>query len=163
VAHAPSDRQVKGTRHVEEAVAKLQREGHRVRLDLIEGVTRDEVLARVVQADVVVDQLLIGWYGAFAVEAMALGRPVLAYVREDEPEDNPFGAELPIVRTTAAALADDLLALAGDGKRRLELGAAGRRFVEEHHDPRRIARIVLEGIAELTPEQEPAPAARAPR
>jgi len=163
VAHAPSDRQVKGTRHVEEAVEKLRREGHPVRLDLIEGVTRDEVLARVTEADVVVDQLLIGWYGAFAVEAMALGRPVLAYIREDEPEDNPFGASLPIVRTTAAALADDLLALAENRQRRLELGAAGRRFAEEHHDPRRIARTVLEGIADLTPEQEPAPAARARR
>lgn len=161
VAHAPSDRQVKGTRQVEEAVAKLQQEGHPVRLDLIEGVTRDEVLSRVAQADVVVDQLLIGWYGAFAVEAMALGRPVLAYIGEDEPEDNPFGAGLPIVRTTAAALADDLLAL--DRPRRLELGAAGRRFVEAHHDPRQIARAVLEGIVDLSPQQEPAPAARAPR
>jgi hypothetical protein len=161
VAHAPSDRQVKGTRHVEEAVAKLQQEGHPVRLDLIEGVTRDEVLARVAQADVVVDQLLIGWYGAFAVEAMALGRPVLAYIREDEPEDNPFGAELPIVRTTAAALADDLLAL--DRQRRLELGAAGRRFAERHHDPRQIARTVLDGIVDLSPRQEPTTAARAPR
>jgi len=166
VAHAPTDREVKGTRHVEKAVAKLRREGHHVRLDLIEGVSRDVVLERVAQADVVVDQLLIGWYGAFAVEAMALGRPVLGFIREDEPDDNPFGVALPVVRTTAAALADDLLALAEDRLRRLELGATGRRFVEKHHDPRRIARTVLEGLVELpvaTPEQERAPAARAPR
>lgn len=160
VAHAPSDRQVKGTRHVEEALAELQREGLPARLDLIEGVTRDEVLRRVVQADVVVDQLLIGWYGAFAVEAMALGRPVLAFIREDEPEDNPFGAALPIVRTTAASLAGELRALAGDRARRLELGAAGRRFVEDHHDPRGIARIVLKG---LMPEPARDSAATAPR
>jgi hypothetical protein len=163
VAHAPSDRQVKGTRHIEEAVEKLRREGHPVRLDLIEGVTRDEVLARVAEADVVVDQLLIGWYGAFAVEAMALGRPVLAYIREEEPDDNPFGAGLPIVRTTAAALADDLLALAADRDRRRELGSAGRRFAEEHHDPRRIARTVLDGVAGVTTEPQPASAAKAPR
>ena len=164
VAHAPTDRQVKGTRHVEEAVAELQREGLPIRLDLIEGVTRDEVLRRVAEADVVVDQVLIGWYGAFAVEAMALGRPVLAYIREGEPEDNPFGAALPIVRTTAATLAGELRALAADRERRLELGAAGRRFAEEHHDPRQIARTVLEGIAELpTPEPAPGSAATAPR
>jgi hypothetical protein len=160
VAHAPTDRQVKGTSHVEEAVAELQREGLSVRLDLIEGVTRDEVMRRVAEADIIVDQVLIGWYGAFAVEAMALGRPVLAYIREDEPEDNPFGAELPIVRTTAASLAGDLRALAGDRAQRFELGAAGRRFVEEHHDPRQIARTVLEG---LMPEPERESATTAPR
>jgi glycosyltransferase involved in cell wall biosynthesis len=160
VAHAPTDRQVKGTQHVEDAVADLQREGLPVRLDLIEGVTQDEVLRRIALADVVVDQVLIGWYGAFAVEAMALGRPVLAYIREDEPEDNPFGDALPIVRATEASLTHDLRALAADRERRLERGAAGRRFAEEHHDPRRIARTVLAG---LMPEPERASAATAPR
>jgi glycosyltransferase involved in cell wall biosynthesis len=159
VAHAPTDRQVKGTQHVEDAVAELKREGLPVRLDLIEGVTRDEVLRRVAQADVVVDQVWIGWYGAFAVEAMALGRPVLAYIRGDEPEDNPFGKELPILRTTATSLAGDLRALAGDRARRLELGAAGRRFAEEHHDPRQIVRTVLAG---LMPEPARDSAATAP-
>ena len=30
------------------------------------------------QADLVVDQVLIGWYGALAVETMAMGKPVIA-------------------------------------------------------------------------------------
>jgi glycosyltransferase involved in cell wall biosynthesis len=147
VAHAPTDQLVKGTKHVVEAVEALQREGLSVRLDLIEGASQDEVLRRTAEADLVVDQLLLGWYGAFAVEAMAIGRPVLAYIRENEPDDNPFGAELPIVRTTPATLVDDLRLLAPDLERRRELGAAGRRFTEGHHDPRRIARAVLDGIA----------------
>ena len=95
VAHAPTDRDVKGTAHVISAVEALRQEGVSVRLDLIEHVTHDEALSRLAAADLVVDQLVLGWYGAVAVEAMALGRPVLAYIREDEAEDNPVWLEAP--------------------------------------------------------------------
>jgi glycosyltransferase involved in cell wall biosynthesis len=165
VVHAPSDRAVKGTRHVVEAVERLRRDGVPIRLDLVEGVTQDEVLRKIAAADVVVDQLLLGWYGAFAVESMAVGRPALAYIREDEPDDNPFGERLPIVRTTAGTLDRTLRELAGDLERRREIAAAGRAFVEEHHDPRRIARTVLEGFgvetepATAAPASSPSPAA----
>jgi glycosyltransferase involved in cell wall biosynthesis len=149
VAHAPTNRAVKGTAHLVEAVDNLRREGLPLRLDLLEGIPRDEVLDRLASADLVVDQLLLGWFGGFAVEAMALGRPVLSFIREDEPADNPFGDELPIVRTTTATLAQDLRALVHDADRRREAGAAGASFVERHHDPRRVARTVLEGLVPL--------------
>lgn len=150
VAHAPTDRAIKGTDHVLRAVDAVRERGVRIRLDLIEGVTHTEVRERLVAADVVVDQLLLGWYGGFAVEAMATGRPVLCHIREEVPEDNPFGGELPIVRTTPATLVDDLHELAADRGRRRELGAAGRGFVEIHHDPRRIAREVMQGLAPIS-------------
>jgi glycosyltransferase involved in cell wall biosynthesis len=146
VAHAPTDRVIKGTEHVIDAVDALRDEGVAIRLDLVEGVTRDVALERLAAADLLVDQLRLGWYGTVAVEAMALGRPVLSYIREDEPEDNPFGAELPIVRTTPATLVDDLRALASDRGRLRELGVAGRAFVEQHHDPVSIARQALAGL-----------------
>ena len=149
VAHAPTDRDIKGTRHVLDAVGALQQEGVAVRLDLIEGVTNDVALARIAAADVLVDQLILGWYGAVAVEAMALGRPVMAYIREEEPDDNPFGDRLPVVRTSVATLKEDLRALAADRDRRRELARRGRAFVEKEHDPRRIARRVLDGLVEV--------------
>lgn len=140
VAHAPTNREVKGTAHVIAAVEALQAEGLPVRLDVVEGVKRTEALERLRGADVVVDQVRIGWYGGLAVESMALGRPVLAYIREDV---NPFGAALPVVRTTAEELARDLRELAGDRKRRQRLGREGRAFVEAVHDPRAVAREIL--------------------
>jgi hypothetical protein len=151
IAHAPTDVDIKGTRFLIAAVDQLRGEGLPVRLDLVQGVGRDEVLARCASAHVIVDQVLLGWYGALAVEAMALGRPVLAYIRELEAGDNPFGEELPIVRTDQHTLADDLRALVADAPRRLELGAAGRRFVETAHDPRLIAQTALGEIIEPVP------------
>ncbi len=147
VVHAPTDVNVKGTKHVVAAVEALDSEGLSVRLDLVQSVSRQEVIERVRQAHIVVDQVMIGWYGGFAVEAMACGRPVLAYIREDVPDDNPFGEQLPIVRTTPEVLTDDLRALVTDTGLRQRAAEQGRRFVEEQHDPRAVARHVLAGYA----------------
>ncbi len=146
VVHAPTDRDVKGTRHVLAAIEQLQVEGVRIRLELLEGISHAEVLRRLRSADIVVDQLLMGWYGGFAVEAMALGKPVLCHIVEKTPSDNPFGDELPIVRATPATLVDSLRELVGDREARLRVGEASRAFVERHHDPRVVARLVLAGI-----------------
>ena len=104
------------------------------------------MLDRIAAGHVLVDQLLLGWYGAVAVEAMAVGRPVLCYVREDEPDDNPFGAELPIVRATPETLAENLRRLITDPEQRASLGADGRRFAASRHDPREIARSILADV-----------------
>jgi hypothetical protein len=74
---------------------------------------------------------------------MALGRPVLVNIREEE---NPFGETLPVVRTGPERLRDDLRALAGDRDRLARLGRDGRAFVEAAHDPRRVAASVLHDL-----------------
>lgn len=149
VGHAPSNRAVKGTEAVIDAIQALRGEGLPIELELVENVSHDEALERYARCDLAIDQLRLGYYAGFAVEMMALGRPVLCHIREDEPSDNPFGDELPIVRTTAEQLRDDLRALATDPARRRSIGAASRRFVERHHDPRNIARQNLEGLVPI--------------
>jgi hypothetical protein len=149
IGHAPSDRTIKGTEYVISAVDGLRDEGLPVRLELIENVPHEEVLPRLMRTDLVVDQLNQGWYGAFAVEAMATGRPALCYVREGREGDNPFGDELGIVRTSRETLRQDLRELVTSPDRRAELGLRGRAFVERHHDPRTIARRNLEGLVRI--------------
>ena len=147
VVHAPSNRDVKGTDHVLAAVGQLNAEGVAVELDLVENVPRTEVLRRLSGAHVAVDQLLLGWYGGFAVEAMALARPVLCFIREDTPADNPFGDTLPIIRCTKDTLTDRLRELAADRDCLTDIGERSRAFVERHHDPRRVAEDVLQGLS----------------
>ncbi len=149
VVHAPSHRQIKGTEHVERAVSDLRAEGLPVRLDLIEGLPHTEAMRRFAQADFAVDQLNIGWYGGFAVEVMALGRPVICHIDEESTADNPFGSELPIVRTTQETVRDAIRDLVTDRDRRLALGRESRSFVEKHHDPRAVARTALEGVVPI--------------
>lgn len=149
VVHAPSDRGVKGTERVIESVEALRSEGLPVRLDLVEGVQHREAMERFARADLAVDQLNLGWYGGFAVEMMAIGRPVVCRISEREPGDNPFGERLPIVRSDAASLPEVLRGLVADRERRLRIGEESRRFAEEVHDPRAVARSNLDGLVDL--------------
>jgi glycosyltransferase involved in cell wall biosynthesis len=155
VAHAPTDRVLKGTDHVIDAVASLRAQGVPVRLELHENLTHVEVLERIRAADIVVDQLVMGWYGGVAVEAMALAKPVVCFIDED---GNPFGERLPVVRSSPATLAESIRELVLDPQGRREIGLACRRFAEQEHDPRRVARQVLDGLVEL-PAEPAAPTA----
>jgi hypothetical protein len=161
ILHMPTNRSIKGTAYVERACTDLQRTGHPVTLALVEQVAHSQVKALIEEADIVVDQLLIGWYGAFAVEAMALGKPVLCYLREaDLKLFVSFHDQIPIVRTTRETLTDDLARLLSQRPRWQELGRAGRRFVETCHDPLKIARQTIaayEGAPAATPGSVPGP------
>ena len=145
VVHAPSDRRVKGTEHVEAAVARLAEEGVPLEFELLQGVGHAEVRSALERSAIVVDQLNAGWYGGFAVEAMAIGRPVLAAL---DRRDDPVSPTRPPARSSGGRRLrrDAGRASAGathspDERRRL--GAAGRSFVEHWHDPRAVARTVI--------------------
>lgn len=142
VVHAPSDRAIKGTEHVIAAVDALAGEFD-VELDVVEHVPHDEALRRCAAADVVVDQLNIGWYGTLAVECMALAKPVIAHVDAGDLARVPasMAAELPIVRATRDDLVDRLREVAVAD--RALLGRRGRAFVERWHDPLDIARRTI--------------------
>jgi glycosyltransferase involved in cell wall biosynthesis len=142
VVHAPSDRRVKGTEHVLAAVEAVRAGGLEVELVLVEGMSRDEARRLYERADLFVDQLLTGWYGGAAVELMALGKPVVAYLDDGDlarvPSD--FAAALPIVRADPASVASVLATWLGPRRAELaDLGRRSRAFVELHHDPRAIA------------------------
>jgi hypothetical protein len=131
VLHAPSDRRRKGTEHVIAAC-----EGLDVELDLVEGLRHDEARRRYERADLVVDQLNAGWYGILALEAMALGKPVLSYLRPEavQETEHQLGVEVPIVPVTKDTLRERIAELATSSERRRELGAASRAYVEQIHD-----------------------------
>jgi glycosyltransferase involved in cell wall biosynthesis len=139
VVHLPTDRRVKGAEHVVAAVELLRAEGEAVELRLVEGVPNEQALAAIAGARVVVDQLLTGWYGGVAVEAMALGRPVVAHLHAADLERLPAEQRtaLPVVDATPATIADVLRQLLHDDL--APLAAASRAYVERWHDPRRIA------------------------
>jgi len=142
VVHSPSARGVKGTRFVLDAVQELRRKGVDFEFRLVEGVPRSAARRLYEEADLAVDQLLVGWYGGFATEMMALGRPVIAYIREDDLAFVPRGmrAELPVVNATPTTISEVLEGCLTTYRSRLpELGARSRAFVESWHDPLRIA------------------------
>ena len=131
IVHAPSSRRRKGSEHVIAAVEGLDAD-----LELVEGLRHDEAFERYRAADIVVDQLNAGWYGLFAIEAMALGKPVVTFLHDEAVRrtEEAFGTRVPIVSATAETLREALRPLVADAARRRELGAASRAYVEQVHD-----------------------------
>jgi len=141
VVHAPSHRGVKGTRHLVDAASALEAEGLDFELVLVENLPRVEARRFIESADIVVDQLLAGWYGGLAVEAMALGKPVVAHIREADLKFVPpdMRRALPVVDAQPATIRDVLRRLMTADRGTLPgMGRRGREYVERWHDPVRI-------------------------
>lgn len=144
ILHAPSTRSTKGTKYLIEAYERLKKEEYPVKLILIENIPSNQVKELCQQADIVVDQLLAGWYGGVAVEAMALEKPVLCYLRqEDLDRFISFKDKIPILNTRVDTLYDNLVLLIKNQGMRIELGKKGRRYVEDIHDPIKIAQKLI--------------------
>jgi hypothetical protein len=141
ILHAPSDPIIKGTSYLQTAVSNLQRAGYPVELRLLSGQPHAEVLRALGEADIVVDQLLVGWYGNFSIEAMASGRPVVAYIREDLKQLSGYAP--PIASATPDTIERTLAQLLDDSRLRGELGSAGRPYVAQIHEATTIARQLL--------------------
>ena len=146
IVHAPSSRRRKGTEHVIAAVDGLDAD-----LELVEGLHHDEAFARYRAADIVVDQLNAGWYGLFAIEAMALGKPVVTFLHDEAVRrtEEALHTRVPIVSATAETLRESLRPLVADPARRRELGAASRAYVERVHDLETVTDRLLDLYARL--------------
>jgi hypothetical protein len=144
IVHAPTSRSIKGTAILERASRSLQASVPH-RLVIVEGRPREEVLLACAGADLVVDQLLVGWYGGLAVESMALGVPVVAYVDPRAKEVVPavMRRELPIAEATPTTVERVLGELLSDRERLRDLGERSRAYVRRWHDPESIARRML--------------------
>jgi glycosyltransferase involved in cell wall biosynthesis len=140
VLHAPTNRLIKGTRYVEAAFEALRPRFPEVRFEVVERLPWDELRSRMAQADVVVDQLFMGWYGMVAVEAMAMGKAVLCFIRDDF---EPLARGCPIVRCTKDDLALRLAESLAPATDRAALGEAGRAYVEREHAASVLARRLI--------------------
>jgi hypothetical protein len=112
----------------------------------VEGLPHAEARRLYASADLAVDQLLAGFYGAFAVELMALGKPVICQLNALDLRRLPdaMRREIPLIHAdpdTIHAVLKEWLTTRRDGLR--AQGERSRAYVEHWHDPVRIAARVV--------------------
>ena len=139
VIHVPSEPEVKGTHYVKEAFKNLGPKYPNVEFKILDFMPYDDLLEEMSKADIVIDQLLVGWYGGQAVEAMVLAKTVMCFLEPSYIDIVSFGKEIPIVNTTIFSFEKDLEDLINDPDRRQKLAAAGPDFVYTHHDAEKVA------------------------
>jgi glycosyltransferase involved in cell wall biosynthesis len=135
------NRNIKGTPHILAAMERLVREGHPVEYLNIENVDSKNMRFYQAQADIVVDQLIFGSWGSTCVECLALGKPVVCYLRPSVKDfflkSFPEYDSLPIVEADTSSIYEVLRNLVIDSKFRQQKEIESRKFAEFHFNPKR--------------------------
>ena len=148
IVHAPSVGRIKGTPLILDALKKLE-SSYDFELILVEKKSHDEALELYRSADIAIDQVLAGWYGGFAVEMMAMGKPVGCYIRESDLKFVPeaMRQELPVFNLNPGNLAEGIAAMLDRRSEWEWRGQQSRRYVERWHNPDLIAQEMLRAYA----------------
>lgn len=119
-------------------IERLRAEGHDIELISPTNIPNREVRYLQAQADIFLEMLTYGWFGANAREAMMLGKPVICFIRPEwmesvRKEIPDYVNELPIVSATPKTVERVLLELIQNKQKRLQIGRRSREFAVKWH------------------------------
>lgn len=137
VAHAPNHGFFKGTRFLIDAIERLASEGEKIELVKIQGVSNKKVIELFGRSHIIADQFVLGFHGYTALEAMALGRPVLCFLRNDQMMLDP--ATCPMINTRPEEIYDVLKKCLRGEIDLQAVGCNGRSYVEQYYSLEAVA------------------------
>lgn len=131
-------RNVKSTHLYLELVQRLQKEGLDVELLFFKDVPNRDLRYYQAQADIFLDSLIYGFFGATVREGMMLGKPAVCFIRPEwldsmRREIPEYANTLPVVSAlpeTAYAVIKDLIL---NPDKRSDIGRKSRAFAEKWH------------------------------
>ena len=99
-----------------------------------------KALNKIANCDIVVGKILpvMGWIGRLELEAMALGKPVIAYVSDELYEKY----KPPVFRTSEKSFQSDLKYLLEDTNTRNKLVKLGFDYVKENHSVHNVSNLL---------------------
>jgi glycosyltransferase involved in cell wall biosynthesis len=134
ILHTPTNKDNKGTSFIVNAIDQLIGEGYNIKFILAEGFSHAEIKQKYKECDLFIDQMLAGWYGTASIEAMALGKPTICFIRESYFEHINYGADIPIINAKPSNIYE-VLKFTIENKHLLpDIGLKSRKFVEKVHD-----------------------------
>ncbi|MEZ4938239.1 MAG: hypothetical protein R2799_11665 [Crocinitomicaceae bacterium] len=134
ICHAPSQKDVKGTKYIIQAIDQLINQGYPIKFDLIENVPHSEALKRIAKSDIFIDQLNLGAYGMAALEGLSLNKTVLCFIKKDNIPNYP--EDCPILNVNKDNIQSCLKDLLNHPEKIYETGSKGRNYVDRYHSTR---------------------------
>lgn len=131
IVHAPTAPVCKGTAFIEKALDNLKQE-FRFEYKLVHKIPRPKALELIASSDIFIDQLVLGSYGMATMEAFAMGKPVVCYMKESVL--SCFPGVSPIINANPDSISDKLYELLSDGNLRNKKGRESRAYAEKYHD-----------------------------
>lgn len=135
-------------------IEQLKNEGYDVELIFFHDVPNTKIKYYQVQADIVVDMLTFGFFGANVREALMLGKPCICFLRPEwlesmRKEIPEYVDELPVVNATPDTIYDVLKDLVENPRKRQEIGRRSREFAVKWHSSEVAARKLNQIYREL--------------
>ncbi len=148
ILHAPTSRELKGSKYILEALENLEKKYSNIEVQVIENIPHEKALKLYQEADLVIDQVLIGWYGGFAVEVMKMGKPVAVYIREEDlkfiPDEMAKDLKKSIINITPFNIEEVLSRYIENNSLLYKKSEQVVDYVEKWHNPLYVAKIVKE-------------------
>ena len=142
IVHAPTHRQGKGTNFIINAIEKLKYK-YDFEFKLVENLSHDEAKKIYSKADLIIDQVLSAGHGLFALECMAMGKPVVCFISDFMKGYYP--KELPIISAGRDEIETKLEFILNNKDMLGAIGANGIEYVKAHHDHLVISKRMLKG------------------
>ncbi|WP_238900095.1 glycosyltransferase [Clostridium sp. YIM B02500] len=140
IVHAPTSPEFKGTKYILKAIEELK-EKYDFDFELVQGTSHEQATKIYEKADLIIDQILAGSYGLFAVESMAMGKPVICWISDFMREEYP--KELPIISANPDTIKEKIEYAINNKDMLKEIGIKGRMYAEKYHDINKISRNMI--------------------
>jgi hypothetical protein len=151
IAHFPTNRLKKGSDIVENIISQIMNEGYDIEFSSISGLSYKTVRELIDESDILIDQLIIGWYGGIAIEAMNYGVPVVSYINPKDLKFIPANMrdDIPIINANYESLKSVLIDLIENPNKLSFISDQGYRFISKWHNPKVIAASIVDDYTRL--------------
>ncbi|MBK7498968.1 MAG: hypothetical protein IPI19_07660 [Ignavibacteriales bacterium] len=135
IVHAPSNEQYKGSKHIYDAIDNLK---NRYEFEFIklQNLSKDDLIEEILKCDLVIDQMLVGFYGILTVEAMLLSKPVVCYIKDDIW--SKIEKDCPIYNANPDNLVNVLEKILQNPSELIKRGEVSRNYALDYHSPKRL-------------------------
>ena len=144
ILHAPTNLEYKGSKYIYKVIDELNK-SYDFDFNIVTGVSIGDLYQEILKSDIIIDQMLVGIYGLFAIESMAMYKPVISYVRDDTW--NFIKDDCPIINSNPDNIFFNLENLLKHPALLPELGIKSRKYIEKYHDSEKIAEKIINNFA----------------
>ena len=146
IVHAPTNRGAKGSVEILQCMNRLiDKYPGKIDFKIIENMKNSDAIGEYERADLVIDQIYIGWYGGLAVEAMKAGAPVAVFIREEDlvhvPLEMAYEVKETFININPKNMYDQLSYYIENPNELKILSEKATDYVHKWHDPKYVASI----------------------
>ena len=127
-----------------ELMERISREGVQGQFIVLPPVGKKRLIDYYRSCDLVLDQFVYGYYGATALEAASIGKPVVMHIRSEQYGPLYAGDIAPVINAnTVSEIHISLMALLDDEQLRKQKGDAMREWVVRNHGEQKTVPLML--------------------